>query len=98
MGRQIEVEVHATILIDTFTDDIDKASNRALQFVRGLFEVWEVPEEFSDIEVVDENFEYMTADRGGDGDLIARGITANGNKITQSKRGTAGKKRQVLDA
>lgn len=69
MGRQIEVEVTASIIIDTETDNLAKAEQRALEFVRGLFEVWEVPEEFSDIEVVDEHFEYMTANRGGDSDF-----------------------------
>lgn len=69
MGRQVEVEVTASIIIDTETDNLAKAEQRALEFVRGLFEIWEVPEEFSDIEVVDEHFEYMTANRGGDDDF-----------------------------
>ena len=69
MGRQIEVEVTASIIIDTETDNLAKAEQRALEFVRGLFEVWEVPEEFSDIEVVDEHFKYDAYNRGGDGDF-----------------------------
>lgn len=69
MGRQIEVEVTASIIIDTETDNLAKAEQRALEFVRGLFEVWEVPEEFSDIEVVDEHFEYDAYNRGGDEDF-----------------------------
>ena len=69
MGRQIEVEVTASIIIDTETDNLAKAEQRALEFVRGLFEAWEVPEEFSDIEVVDEHFSYDAYNRGGDGDF-----------------------------
>ena len=68
MGRQIEVEVTASIIIDTETDNLAKAEQRALEFVRGLFEIWEVPEEFSDIEVVDEHFKYDAYNRGGDDD------------------------------
>jgi hypothetical protein len=67
MGRQIEVEVVCTITVDTIYQDEEKASERAKEFAAAIFESWEDPAGFSDIEVVFEpECTYSTYNRGVD--------------------------------